>query len=135
MHTTGNTGPLYLKAASHSFGAPAEPDEIPPIDEKVIKQVARRLYTILPELEQATLAKIESYIYDVSVDEDFILDYMPQDHRIVFATGLTGHAFKFGLLLGEMITGLIRETQPVVPLDRFRLLRFRQPLQASASVA
>jgi monomeric sarcosine oxidase len=135
LHTTGNTGPLYLKAASHSFGAPAEPDEIPPIDEKVIKQVARRLYTILPELEQVTLANIESYIYDVSVDEDFILDYMPQDHRIVFATGLTGHAFKFGLLLGEMITALIRETQPIVPLDRFSLVRFRQPLQASASVA
>lgn len=135
VHSTGNAGPLYLKAASHTFGAPAEPDEIAAIDEEVIKGVTQRLYTLLPELAYAMLAKIEAYIYDVSSDEDFILDYMPQDHRIVFATGLTGHAFKFGLLLGEMITDLLRETPPIIPLDRFRLQRFTQPWRTSSVVA
>jgi monomeric sarcosine oxidase len=129
LHKTGNPGPLYLKAASHSFGAPAIPDEVPPVDENVIQQVTSRLYHLLPELEQARLAKVESYIYDVSHDEDFILDYLPQDHRIVFATGLTGHGFKFGLLLGEIMTSLLCETASIVPLDRFRLMRFSPTYQ------
>ena len=124
LHKTGNQGPLYLKAASHSFGAPAIPDEEPPVDENVIQQVTRRLYHLLPELKQAKLAKVELYIYDVSSDEDFILDYLPQDQRIVFATGLSGHGFKFGLLLGEIMTSLLCETSSIVPLDRFRLMRF-----------
>jgi glycine/D-amino acid oxidase-like deaminating enzyme len=75
-------------------------------------------------------------MYDVSPDEDFILDYHPQDPRIVFATGLTGHGFKFGPLLGEMLTSLVRNTPPIVPMEHFRLARFAPArMSQAASVA
>ncbi len=125
-------GPHWLKAASHSFGLPVDPDEVPGNrDSTHIEQVARRLRHLLPALQQAELVYTEACIYDVSQDEHFILDHLPDDKRITFATGLSGHAFKFGLLLGEMVGSLVCETQPVFPLDHFRLARFSNQWQLS----
>jgi len=125
IHSTCNGhGPHWLKGTSHTFGKLVDPDEIPHVDEQVIAQIARKLRILLPTLEQAELAHIDSCIYDVSPDEDFILDYLPEDSRIVFATGLTGHGFKFGPLLGELLSSLVRETRPPIALDRFQMARF-----------
>ncbi|HEY7419203.1 MAG TPA: hypothetical protein VH593_28735, partial [Ktedonobacteraceae bacterium] len=63
-------------------------------------------------------------VYDVSADQNFIIDYVPGDPRIVFATGLTGHGFKFGLLLGELLCNMVCEMEPVIPLEHFCLQRF-----------
>jgi monomeric sarcosine oxidase len=138
IHPTAGTGygPGWFKATSHTFGASVDPDEVPPVDERVIAQVKRKLYDLLPELRRAKLAQVDSCMYDVSPDEDFILDYHPDDPRIVLATGLSGHGFKFGPLLGEVLSGLVRGTPPIIPMERFRLARFVQRrLQQAASVA
>lgn len=126
IHSKGNGGPCWLKAASHSFGTPIDPDDIVPPEEWVIARVARRLRALLPALQQAELAHVDSCMYDVTPDEDFILDSLPDDPRIVFATGLSGHGFKFGILLGELLSSMICETQPAIPLERFQLARFAE---------
>ncbi len=118
------SGPYWLKAASHAFGRPTRPDDILPPDELVVTNIARRLRELLPALQQATLARIDSCMYDVTPDEDFIIDRLPDDPRIVFATGLSGHGFKFGPLLGEILCSLLCETDPPVSLERFQLARF-----------
>ncbi len=129
-------GPGWFKATSHTFGASVDPDDVPRIDERVITQVKRKLCDLFPALIHAKLARVDSCMYDVSPDENFILDYHPEDPRIVFATGLTGHGFKFGPLLGEILSNLVRCTTPIVPMEHFRLARFVQRrLQEVASVA
>ncbi|GAC1367325.1 MAG: N-methyl-L-tryptophan oxidase [Ktedonobacteraceae bacterium] len=131
---TDGSGPHWLKAASHSFGPPADPVETTSLtDEKHILSIAERLYTLLPALRHAELIKTEAYIYDVSQDEHFILDHLPNDTRVTFATGLTGHAFKFGLLLGDVLSSLVCETEPTIPIERFRLARFSRQLQPSVA--
>lgn len=126
----------WLKAASHCFGRLTEPDAAISIEERVIAQTMKDLRDLLPALRTAELAHVETCIYDVSPDEDFILDALPDDPRIVFATGLSGHGFKFGPLLGRLLSSMVRETPPEVPLGRFRLTRFsRQHNQATISVA
>lgn len=124
----------WLKAASHDFGVPVDPDEITVPDERIIAQIVRKLRGLLPALRYTGLAHIDSCMYDVTPDEDFIIDRLPYDPRVSFATGLTGHGFKFGLLLGELLSSIVREAQPVVPLERFRLARFsqQQPRQKSS---
>ena len=117
-------GSNWLKAASHTFGPPVDPDDILPPDQQVIDRVVSRLRELLPALEQADLVQVDSCMYDVTPDEDFILDHLPHDPRVVFATGLTGHGFKFGLLLGEILSSMVCNIQPPVPLERFRLARF-----------
>jgi monomeric sarcosine oxidase len=138
MYPSGRNGPRWLKAASHDFGSPADPDEPHYIDKRSIKQVVQRLYTLIPALQQAIFAHVESFMYDVSIDEDFILDYMPDDKRIILGTGLSGHAFKFGILLGELLSNLLWEQTPVVATKRFQLSRFSQwsaPARAEHSIA
>jgi monomeric sarcosine oxidase len=124
----------WLKAASHKFGPPVDPDEVSLPDQGIIAQITGQLSELLPTLHHAELARIDSCIYDVTPDEDFILDHLPHDPRIIFATGFTGHGFKFGVLLGELLSSMVRGTQPAVPLDRFRLSRFthRQSFQTSS---
>lgn len=117
-------GSNWLKAASHTFGPSIDPDDILPADQQVIDRVVSRLRELLPAFEQADLVQVDSCMYDVTPDEDFILDCLPHDPRVVFATGLTGHGFKFGLLLGEILSSMVCNTQPPVPTERFQLARF-----------
>ena len=114
----------WVKASSHHFGRTVDPDDVSPPDEPVIAEIIGKLCDLLPALSHAKLARVDSCMYDVSPDEDFILDRSPDNPRIIFATGLSGHAFKFGVLLGELLSNMVCETESVVPLERFRLARF-----------
>ena len=125
MHSTTNSSdyPLF-KAASHSFGSPIDPDTILPLEENVLERITHHLTTLLPALKHAQRVRVDSCAYDVTSDEDFILDQLPHDPRITFATGLSGHGFKFGLLLGEILSSMVCGTSSPVPLKRFQLARF-----------
>jgi monomeric sarcosine oxidase len=131
LHHSYNNGEgqHWLKIASHAFGSDTMPGETSIVDQNVIEQVKQHIYKLLPMLQQAQLAYIEPCIYDVTPDQDFILDYMPGDRRIVVATGMSGHAFKFGPLLGEIIGNLVIERPSPIALDRFSLARFSKPHQ------
>jgi monomeric sarcosine oxidase len=126
----------WLKATSHRFGVSVDPNEVTPPDTRYVSQIKQQLCELIPMLNNAELTHIESCMYDVTPDEDFILDRLPSDRRIIVATGLSGHGFKFGLLLGELLSSLVCDTQPPVPLDRFCLSRFSHlKIQQPSSVA
>lgn len=118
----------WVKVASHAFGEEVNPDALPIIKKSVIEMIAEHVYTLLPALRQAELSHVDACMYDVSRDEDFILDYHPDDTRVIFATGLTGHGFKFSPLLGELLASMVDASAPAITLQRFRLARF-EPLQ------
>ena len=125
MHRiAGDAGFQLFKAASHSFGSPIDPDDIMPLEERVLARITNSLEAMLPVLRLARRVRVDSCMYDVTPDENFILDQLPYDPRITFATGLSGHGFKFGLLLGEILSSMVCDTSPPVPLERFRLARF-----------
>jgi monomeric sarcosine oxidase len=114
----------WVKATSHELGTPVDPDEVSPPEDQVITGITKQLQELLPALNHAEIAHIDSCKYDVSPDENFILDRLPYDPRVIFASGLSGHGFKFGPLLGELLSCLVCDTQPPVPLERFRRSRF-----------
>jgi len=114
----------WLKVASHTFGMDVDPDDVVHIEPQIIDEVRHDLCRLLPDLQRAKLVNVDSCIYDLSPDGHFILDVLPDDPRIVIATGLSGHGFKFGLLLGEMLSSLLCECSSPVDLERFRLSRF-----------
>src|SRR5579863_5628333 len=119
----------WVKASSHDFGHTVSPDDRTPPDEAIIDNIREQLSAFLPALRHAPLARIDACMYDVSPDEHFILDHLPGDPRVIVATGLSGHGFKFGLLLGELLSSMLCATEPVVPLERFRLARFAKEVQ------
>jgi glycine/D-amino acid oxidase-like deaminating enzyme len=67
-------------------------------------------------------------MYDMTSDEDFILDHVQGADRIIVGSGFSGHGFKFGVLIGELLAALALDGEPAFPLDRFRLSRFDTPL-------
>lgn len=136
QRATNASGQMWLKAASHSFGSGVDPDDTSTLDGHTVAQTTRRLRELLPALCRAELVHVDSCMYDVTPDQDFILDRLPTDQRVVLATGLSGHGFKFGPLLGELLSSMVCDTQPVVPLERFQLARFaRSRVHQGSSVA
>jgi monomeric sarcosine oxidase len=117
----------WVKATSHAFGIPIDPDNVTAQDDQAIATISMQIRELLPALKHAKLARVDSCMYDVSPDENFILDRLPSDPRVIFATGLSGHGFKFGLLIGDILSSLVFNTEPPVPLNHFRLSRFAHP--------
>jgi sarcosine oxidase len=87
------------------------------------------------ELHPADQARLESFItaclpnvslrrtahavcmYTMSADEHFIVDRLPDDNRISFAAGLSGHGFKFAPVLGEALASLALDGHTDLPIE------------------
>jgi sarcosine oxidase len=82
----------------------------------VLTEATRRL---LPGLDPRPVAT-ERCVYDNSADTDFVLDRVGP---VVVGCGTSGHGFKFGPLLGELLADLSEGTAPAVDLSRFSLSR------------
>ena len=55
-------------------------------------------------------------MYTMSPDEDFVIDRHPAHEHVVFATGFSGHGFKFAPVIGEYLATLATDPgAPVIP--------------------
>lgn len=66
----------------------------------------------------------EACSYDVSPDEDFIIDTLPGEPNRLIITGLSGHGFKFASALGELASQFAQNKPFSFDLTPFRLSRF-----------
>ncbi|HEX4062709.1 MAG TPA: N-methyl-L-tryptophan oxidase [Streptosporangiaceae bacterium] len=110
-----------VKVASHAPGRVVDPgagpfDRIDPALEAEAAQYVRRR---LPGLDPAGFGA-ETCLYTWTENEDFVVDRVGP---VVVGGGGSGHAFKFGPVLGEMLADLAMGQEPRVPLDRFSLSR------------
>ena len=64
------------------------------------------------------LAKV--CVYDMPPDKEFIVDRLPGDPRVTVAVGGSGHAGKFGALLGEVVADLATTGATRHPVELFR---------------
>ncbi len=116
------------KVSHHTPGTPLErydPADAAPLGDDpallgALTDAARRL---LPALDPVPVAT-ERCIYDNSADTDFVVD---RAGDVVVGCGTSGHGFKFGPLLGELLADLADGTEPRVDLSPFRLDRRRGP--------
>ncbi|HUY79647.1 MAG TPA: FAD-dependent oxidoreductase, partial [Ktedonobacterales bacterium] len=121
-------GPGWFKAASHIVGPDADPNVPYAPDEAEVEAVRAFLRRTIPEAADAPLALVDRCRYDMTPDEDFILDTHPAGPGVVIGSGFSGHGLKFGVLIGELLAALALDEPHAVPLDRFRLSRFAQTL-------
>jgi monomeric sarcosine oxidase len=117
-------GPGWLKVGLHHFGATADPNRGYEPDSDEVEATRAFLRAVIPGAAQAELAGVDRCMYDVTADEDFILDYHPGGRGVLIASGFSGHGFKFGVLVGRLLCALALDTEPEFPLERFRLNRF-----------
>lgn len=112
------------KLALHVPGPALDPDspdrEPSEAENDVLRQyTVRRLPALGPELCYSKVC-----LYTMTPDHDFILDRLPGEPRVVFVGGLSGHGFKFTVLLGRIAACLAEDQDPGQPIERFSLTRF-----------
>jgi len=106
------------------------PDFDPTEGERVFSAEALRLAREylgfrFPAMRNAPLEETRVCQYENTPDGDFIMDRHPKAEHVWIVGGGSGHGFKHGPALGELMAELIRQERD--PDPRFRLARFRKP--------
>lgn len=75
--------------------------------------------------------EVHTCLYTNTPDYHFILDRHPVHENVVIGCGFSGHGFKFGPTLGNLLGSLSMGEAPALSLESFSLKRFTadQPLQ------
>jgi sarcosine oxidase len=97
----------------------APPDD----DARLLALLTGAVRRLLPSLDPDPV-HTERCVYDNSADADFVL---ARTGRIVVGCGTSGHGFKFGPLLGELLADLADGATPSVDLRPFGLRRDPAP--------
>jgi sarcosine oxidase len=119
-------GPLGLKLALHFPGAEmTDPDAVnrntKASDEKVLINF---LNEFIPDGYVSTLV-MKTCLYTNSPDQNFIIDFLSGfDKDVVFATGFSGHGFKFVSVVGEILADLAVNGTTSLPIDFLNAKRF-----------
>lgn len=106
---------------SHHTPGPAFASEAATLidDPRLLGALGQATRRLLPGLTPTPIAT-ERCIYDNTPDTDFIIDRVG---HIVVGCGTSGHGFKFGPLLGELLADLALGAKPRFDLSRFALHR------------
>lgn len=115
-----------VKVGWHHTGPVINPDRPQPFDPGNLAAVQNFIQTRLPHLD---INPIELYpcLYTNSVDYHFILDRHPDYPQIAIAAGFSGHGFKFGPILGQIMAALALDEKPPVSLSQFSINRLAEP--------
>ncbi len=69
------------------------------------------------------ILRTETCRYTLTKDEDFIIDRHPEHEQIVVCSACSGHGFKFGIAIGEMLIALASGASLAPSCSLFRLSR------------
>ena len=87
------------------------------------QQTTHRVQSFLPAVTNE-LVHYELCLYTKTPDEHFVLDVHPEHPNVVVGGGFSGHGFKFGSVLGEIIKELVQDGKSRHDLSLFSLERF-----------
>jgi sarcosine oxidase len=112
--------PGLLKVALHGAGPVSHPDDSPlDPDPRLLASLVEQCARLLPSHHQAPVST-ERCFYDSSSDGDFVIDRLD---KVVIGAGTSGHGFKFGPLLGDLLADLATGAPARVELERFSARR------------
>jgi len=93
------------------------------IDPATLKNVREYIAFRFPALKDAPLVETRVCQYEQTPDSQFIIDRHPENENVWLVGGGSGHGFKHGPALGEMMADLIlkdQEPAAIWRLDRFK---------------
>ncbi len=107
-----------LRDASDPIAEPGESDLLP---------ILRMASEYLPGLAGAApdslsrVVRAKTCLYTMTPDEHFIIDRYPGARNVWFATGFSGHCFKFAPAIGAALADLATEGRTALPVDFLRI--------------
>ncbi len=92
------------------------------VDPEMLKEIREYVAFRFPALKDAPLVETRVCQYEQTPDSHFIVDRLPANENVWLLGGGSGHGFKHGPAIGEMMADLIlkdREPQAIWRLARF----------------
>jgi sarcosine oxidase len=109
-------GEALYKLGLHDPTERSDPAEVPLVESSTDLALLAELAARLLPGAISTPVATERCFYDNTPDQDFVLDRVG---RLVIGAGTSGHGFKFGPLIGELLADLAEGKSPAVPIERF----------------
>jgi glycine/D-amino acid oxidase-like deaminating enzyme len=98
-----------VKVANHGAGVRIDPDAPRAVTEEDYRRLRRFLERAIPELAQAEVVHTRLCLYADTPDGDFLIGPAPGCDGVTVAGGGSGHAFKFGPVLGGLIADAVEQ--------------------------
>ena len=109
-----------VKVSNHMPGDFVDPAAIDwSVSDDFIDECRTFFQRFIPSLVDAEVVKTKVCMYDMSPNEDFIVDRI--NEQIVIGTGFSGHGFKFAPLIGDMLSRLALDRTYKQDISRFTL--------------
>ena len=106
------------------IGEPFDPDRDREHEDPVaLAKLRDFLGRHMPDLRDADVVYSKTCTYSMTPDSDFIIDRVPSLDNALVAAGFSGHGFKFGILIGQIMADLATRGATSWDLGRFRLSR------------
>ncbi len=99
----------YLKVSLDALGETVDPDLDREGTPEFVQHTMEFLRERIPEMAKGTLVGSRSCLYGNTPDDHFIIDWVPGSSKILVAGGGSGHGFKFGGAIGEVIADAVEE--------------------------
>ena len=113
-----------VKVADDMIGEPFDPDRDREHEDPVaLAKLRDFLERHMPGLRHAEVVYSKTCTYSMTPDSDFIIDCVPNLDNALVAAGFSGHGFKFGILIGQIMADLATRGTTSWDLSRFRLNR------------
>ncbi len=113
-----------VKVADDATGEPFDPDrEREHDDPAALAKLRDFLRRHMPDLSEVEVVYSKTCTYAMTPDTDFVIDYVPKRANAIVAAGFSGHGFKFGILIGQILADLAMRGTTRWDLTRFRLDR------------
>lgn len=92
------------------------------VTEEILTKMKNILVNRFPAMANAKVLKHHTCVYENSSDGDFIIDHIPGSTNAIMLAGSSGHGFKMGPAIGQLISDHILSASPIpseFSLDRF----------------
>jgi sarcosine oxidase len=101
--------------------SPEDKDGAKPVTsaEEIYRFISSYIRYIKPETVRSA-----NCLYNMTPDENFIIDFAPNSKRIVLASACSGHGFKHSAAIGEVLAQLATRGTSAIDVSSFRLERF-----------
>jgi len=111
-------------ARVHHLHERVDPDEMTQTVTDRDEAVLRRFADAFLDGGSGPTMRLETCLYTNTPDERFVLDTHPDHPQVAFATGFSGHGYKFCPVVGEILADLVVDGETEHDLAPFRLDRF-----------
>ncbi len=100
------------------------------VSQETLKDIREYVAFRFPALKNAPLVETRVCQYEQTPDSHFIIDRHPAMENVWIVGGGSGHGFKHGPALGEMVAELVMKEREPEPI--FQLARFENKIKAGA---